>query len=155
MRYAADGGRIDAIRLLRDNGATNFKSALLKAAQKGHVEIIKLFKEWGVVDDFVETMTHAARHGHVEIIRLMKEWLVIDDFNASMLEASRYGRLDVVKQCKEYGATEFEKALEQARCGKEWYENDYKTNVSSEIYKVIVLLEQWIDIRKCCVNDEI
>ena len=54
-------------------GATDFNWAMSYAAKGGHVEIVKLCKEWGATD-FDEAMEEAAREGHVEIVKLYKEW---------------------------------------------------------------------------------
>ena len=43
------------------------------AAKGGHVEIVKLCKEWGATD-FNRVMKEAAWGGHVEIVKLCKEW---------------------------------------------------------------------------------
>ena len=45
-----------------------------EAAKGGHVEIVKLCKEWGATD-FNWAMTYAAWEGHVEIVKLCRGWL--------------------------------------------------------------------------------
>lgn len=44
------------------------------AAERGHIEIIEMFKMWGVGNNFDEAMDHAAGYGHTEIVKLFKEW---------------------------------------------------------------------------------
>ena len=46
------------------------------AAKGGHVEIVKLCKEWGATD-FNWAMSKAAWEGHVEIAKLCKELSLI------------------------------------------------------------------------------
>ena len=43
--------------------------AMSYAAKGGHVEIVKLCKEWGATD-FNRAMSNAAWEGHVEIVKL-------------------------------------------------------------------------------------
>ena len=45
-----------------------------EAAKGGHVEIVKLCKEWGATD-FNRAMEEAAWEGHVEIVKLCRGWL--------------------------------------------------------------------------------
>ena len=58
-------------------------NAMSNAAWKGHVEIVKLCKEWGATD-FNRAMSNAAWEGHVEIVKLCKEWGATD-FNLSLI----------------------------------------------------------------------
>ena len=43
-------------------------------SENGHIEILKLCKEWGATD-FNEAMENAGDNGHVEIVKLCREWL--------------------------------------------------------------------------------
>ena len=46
MRKAAWGGHIEIVKLCKEWGATKFKSAMRAAAWGGHIEIVKLCREW-------------------------------------------------------------------------------------------------------------
>jgi len=60
---------IEILLLLK---ATDFDEALTSAAENGHIEIVKLCKDYGATD-FDEAMTSAAENGHIEIVKLCKE----------------------------------------------------------------------------------
>jgi ankyrin repeat protein len=75
MQYAAEGGHTDIVRLLIENGATDFKSVVIAAAENGHIAIIKLFKEWNVIDDMHVVLFSASRYGHTDVVMLCKEYL--------------------------------------------------------------------------------
>ena len=55
-------------------GEWKTNNAMAKAAKGGHVEIVKLCKEWGATD-FNWAMSYAAKRGHVEIVKLCRGWL--------------------------------------------------------------------------------
>ena len=55
-------------------GEWKTNNAMSNAAWKGHVEIVKLCKEWGATD-FNRAMEEAAWEGHVEIVKLCRGWL--------------------------------------------------------------------------------
>ena len=46
----------------------------LRAALKGHVEIVKLCRENGVARNYDGAMYYATFFGHVEIVKLCREW---------------------------------------------------------------------------------
>ena len=54
-------------------GAINFNWAMIEAAHGGHVEIVKLCREWGAMM-FNWAMSSGAKGGHVKIMELCKEW---------------------------------------------------------------------------------
>ena len=72
MAHAAEEGHTDIVGLCRDNGATDFVRAILYAIRNGHVEIVRLFKEWDVMDDFEDALAEAARYGHIEIVKRIR-----------------------------------------------------------------------------------
>ena len=74
MSNAAWKGHVEIVKLCKEWGATDFNSAMEEAAWEGHVEIVKLCKEWGATD-FDEAMSYAAKGGHVEIVKLCRGWL--------------------------------------------------------------------------------
>ena len=47
---AARDGHIEKVKLCKDWGATDFSNAMDEAALGGHIEIVKLCKEWGATD---------------------------------------------------------------------------------------------------------
>ena len=47
MAAAAEGGHVEIMKLCKEWGATNFNDAFLSAEGRGdHVEIVKLCREW-------------------------------------------------------------------------------------------------------------
>ena len=72
MWYAAGGGHIEIVKLCKEWGKTAFNGAMASAAEDGHFEIVELCKEWGATN-FNQTMVYAALFGHVEIVKLSKE----------------------------------------------------------------------------------
>ena len=91
------------------NQTRKFLNDMTKAAKGGHVEIVKLYKEWGATY-FDEVMSYAAKGGHVEIVKLCKEWGATD-FDEAMSNAAWEGHVEIVKLCKEWGATDFNRAM--------------------------------------------
>ena len=53
--------------------ATNFNYAMMRAAKKGRIDIVKQCKEYGATD-FNWALENAAKNGHIEIVKLLKEW---------------------------------------------------------------------------------
>ena len=77
MVKAAENGHIEIVKLCKEWGATNFNGAMILAAKNGHVEVMKLCKEWGVTYlDYA--MILAAENGHIETVKLYREWLGFD-----------------------------------------------------------------------------
>ena len=93
-------GHVEIVKLCKEWGATDFNWAMSNAAREGHVEIVKLCKEWGATD-FNWAMSNAVRYGHVEIVKLCKEWGETD-FDETMSYAVKYGRVEIVKLCIEW-----------------------------------------------------
>ena len=79
-------------------GATDFDEAIWRAACKGHIEIVKLCKEWGAID-FDSAMRFAAWDGDIEIVKLCKEWGATD-FDEAQRIAAENGHIEVVKLCR-------------------------------------------------------
>ena len=46
---------------------------MCQAAKSGHLEIVKVCKEWGATE-FDCTMKEAAESGHFEIVKVCREW---------------------------------------------------------------------------------
>ena len=61
-----------------------FDVAMLCAAFEGHIEIVKLCKNWGAVN-FDGAMQFAAFEGHIGIIKLCRGWLGCDSIHHDLL----------------------------------------------------------------------
>jgi ankyrin repeat protein len=122
LRTAAEGGHIDAVKLLLDHCA-NVKewggSALRAASENGHIEVVKLLLDRGVdvnAQDFEKetALMAASRKGHADVVKLLLERGA--DVNAklqyrgfaspitALLAASMEGHADVVKMLLDHGA---------------------------------------------------
>ena len=78
-----------------------YNSVIRCAAEKGHIEIVKLCKEWEAAD-FDEAIQPAACKGRIEIVKLCKEWGATN-FDVAMRFAAYGGHIEIVKLCKEWG----------------------------------------------------
>ena len=57
------------------------------------------------INALILVLFNAARNGHIEIVKLCKEWGVTD-FNWAMVCAAETGHIDIVKLCRQWGATD-------------------------------------------------
>ena len=71
---AAYRGHIDLVKLCKEWVATDFNSAMCEAAGEGHIDLVKLCKEWGATD-FSSAMDCAVYGGHVDIVKLFRDWV--------------------------------------------------------------------------------
>ena len=79
--------------LCKNWGATNLNDAMLRAALRGHIGIVKLCKNWGATD-FGDAMWFAVcGGGHVEVVKLCKKWGAAN-FSGVMAVAASEGHID-------------------------------------------------------------
>jgi len=74
MRNAAKKGHIESVKLYKQFGATDYDLPMKNSAKNGHIKIVKLCKVWDATD-YEWAMCEAAKNGHIEIVKLCKEWL--------------------------------------------------------------------------------
>ena len=67
-----------------ENGATDFDEAMREAVCNGHIEIVKLCREYGATD-FDEAMYEAACEGHVDIVKLFRDWIGFEAIHHDLL----------------------------------------------------------------------
>ena len=105
LARAADGGHRDIVELMIEKGATRLCLifALSCAAQGGHRDIIGLLIEKGA-NDFNSALCMAAAGGHRDIVELMIE-KGATDFNWALYRAAEGGHRDIVELLKQKGAT--------------------------------------------------
>ena len=84
MREAAYGGHVEIIKLCREYGETDFDGAMGWAASRGHIEIVKLCREYGATS-IGEAARSAAFEGHIEIVKLCRSWLGYDSVHHDLL----------------------------------------------------------------------
>ena len=109
MREAALKGHVEIVKLCKEWEANN---ATREAAEVGYIKTIKLCKERGA-RNFDEAMIEEAGSGHVEIVKLCKEWRATG-FDEAMIEAAGSGNVEIVKLCGVWGATDFDDAMREA-----------------------------------------
>lgn len=132
------------IDMLQEWKDTHYDWVMNKAARKGDVELLKESIDKGAVR-YDLAVKCAALYGHVEIIIILYERGLVDDFDKPMCLAAQYGYIDVVQQCKKYGATGLKRALEYAEWGEKKFRICHPL-VSSNVFKVSALLRQWANI---------
>ena len=76
----------------------DYDGAMLLAAINGHLEIVKLCKEWGATD-YDGAMWWATINGHLEIVKLCKEWgaLAFKDYDGAMRWAALDANIEIVR----------------------------------------------------------
>ena len=99
MIMAAYYGHESIVRLMLDQGATNYNEAMNSAAYCGHLNIVELMLEEGA-NDFNEAMAMAAFSGQVHIVRLLLDHGA-DDFNEAMETAASQGHQNIVELIQE------------------------------------------------------
>ena len=109
LRLAAYGGHIECMKLLRNWGATKFDGALTWAAAGGYIDCMKLLYKWGA-RHFDEALEDAAYEGHIECMKLAKMWGATD-FNTPLYQAARGGHINCMKILKKWGASDFNSSL--------------------------------------------
>ena len=75
---------------------------MYNAAENGHIEIVKLCREWGA-KDYDEALCLAALGGHIEILRLCREYGEYEDFDSAMWFADLNGHIRRLCPCAENG----------------------------------------------------
>jgi hypothetical protein len=112
LAQAASGGRIKAMKLLKQFGAYDYNWALADAALGGQLEAMNLLKDWGATD-FDAALRLAAVRGRLDAMRLLKDWGATD-FDWALWTIAGKGQLEAMKLLKEWGATDYDYALGNA-----------------------------------------
>ena len=128
-----------------NGGATNFDEAMEIAVRGGHVEIVKLCKEWGATD-FDFAMEIAARGGYVEMVKLCKEWGATN-FDFAMRVAVFRGHVEIVNLCRDW--------LGYGKIHEELLKYHHKLKYFKKIYEEMLPIawhpDRWWD---WCVDEE-
>ena len=115
-------------------GAIGFDTTMWYAARSGHIEIVKMCREWGATN-FDSAMVSAAESRHIHVIRLCKEWgaknfvmlcimqLPVDAMNCQIVQevgATNFGvvhdvvlmgHIKIVRICKKWGTNNYDEAM--------------------------------------------
>jgi len=114
--HAAHKGDVTrATQLIREHQVSfrALHSALRCAAEWGHVEMMQLCRDWGVIY-FDRALELATLHGHLHAVRVLVEWNVPIDIEQALVSAARGGHLEILAACKEWGAQNFMSAAKAA-----------------------------------------
>ena len=137
MRYAAEQGNINIVKLMMEKGASDYRPAMRSAAYEGHIDIVKLLleklrkrhgdngmysalysrHEFYTTLDCDYPMYCAAVGGHITIVELMME-NGANDYNLAICGAAQHGHINIVKLLLEKGANNYDDILEKAVEGK-------------------------------------
>ena len=143
--HAAYYGNYDIVKLLLESDNEYAEPCFEAAACGGHTNILRLCRKHGA-SDFENALFKSIRFGHVEVLKLYKEWGILKYFDDAMVEASEYGHIEMVKLCKEYGAVSFGRAYRRAVDGSPSHVslmNDKTYEDSHRRRELINLLQQW------------
>jgi hypothetical protein len=120
LSMAAGAGKLKAMRLAVEMGATNFNSALCEAAESCQLEAMRLIVEMGATD-FNRALYWAAAEGKLEAMRLVGKMvgkmgaeICATSFNGALCVSAAAGQLDAMRLAVEMGATNFNGALKMA-----------------------------------------
>lgn len=69
---AAEGGHLEALRLLHDLGETRYNEAMLVAACAGNLAIVEQLYDWG--GRAFNALPHAAKNGHADVVKALLDW---------------------------------------------------------------------------------
>ena len=107
LKYAAENGRIDVVKLLLEHGAdVNARDALKCAAENGRIDVVKLLLEHGAnlhaKDEWA--LKVAIRYYHTEVVKLLLEnGADVHKSDFFLLYPSEAGCIDLIKILIEYG----------------------------------------------------
>ena len=115
MIKAPEGGQIEMVKLMIEQGANDFNLAMAIAAKYGHIDIVKLMIQYGSTH-FDTAMAYTAKGGHIDIVKLMIQHGATD-FDSAMANSAYGGHIDIVKLMIKEGATDFDSAMANSAYG--------------------------------------
>jgi ankyrin repeat protein len=112
---AAEGGHIEAMKLLKMWGASSsYNEALARAAAAGQLEAMKVLRTWGATD-YRAAFYDAAASGCTSALNLLNEWYTsIHDYDTALAISAINGREDAIKFLGQLGASDYDRALVHA-----------------------------------------
>ena len=80
LLFAAKSGTLSLMKLAKGQGATHFDWAFSEAAMCGHLDCMKLAKEWDATSEWSATyfnwaLENAKDGGHLECMELLRKWI--------------------------------------------------------------------------------
>lgn len=115
----AESRNLDMVRLMMNYGANDYLGTAMRAAERGHVDIVNymLNFETGDYDLILESSARGNQPGNIEIAKLMVA-LGASSYNSTMVEASISGNIDIVRLMLSHGAYDYDKSLTYAVHGR-------------------------------------
>ena len=104
LEESAKLGCRQSLVFFKSIGATRLNCAFEKAADGGHMEILKILNEWGAIDINCIAIGRAARNGHIEIVKQLRAWgaTSVRACNRAMSGAASGGHMNIVKLVKQW-----------------------------------------------------
>jgi hypothetical protein len=106
---AALNGHIEVVKICKEWGAKSFDMAMFRAAEGGHSDIVRLCESWGVTD-FAYAWDTASYRGHYDIVKMLIGWDV-RFIDRGMERAAEGGHTHIVRLCRENGATSYKRSI--------------------------------------------
>lgn len=111
---AAEGGHMEIVDMMVDHGASDYGLALRKAASENHLEIVKRLLSLGVDEHNCGLAAAiAANRGYVEIMEIIPIYSQ-EYLDELVVTAAASGRAEIVELLIERGAQELDRALRMA-----------------------------------------
>ena len=122
-------GNVDLLRkILVENDIFDVEYGMWIAAERGHLDVVKLMIEYGA-NNYDIPAFYAARQGHMDIVGLMAN-LGINDYDQVLLSAAVSGNISMVQYIITLGARNYDNILKNycQFCSKEVLDllNTYK-----------------------------
>ena len=117
LASSADDGDIEGMAFYRALGATDFGTALCRAAARGREAAMLLCCGWGA-RDFNAALASAARRDKVSAMHLCREWGATD-FEGALRGAAEVGAIRGMALCREWGARNFLAAISDCGTGSD------------------------------------
>ncbi|CAK4185968.1 unnamed protein product [Aphanomyces euteiches] len=100
MQNACTEGHVDMVRALWDHRRDcrpHGDLKLLRAAERGHVQVVRFFVEQNKIKHVEDAMFSAALDGHLETVKYLVELNYVTQVQHAVEGAAHYGHLEVVK----------------------------------------------------------
>lgn len=138
LEGASSGGHLDLVKLIlrEDRKVVSIENGLLAAANRGHLEVVSLFVEYGA-KNLLLPIREAAKKGHLPVVKYL---LTKNDTLGSLaVEFSlRYKHLEVTKFLVENKFVEFYKVIRDSAQGDYLEEFSYLVSVLLKLEKEYV-----------------
>jgi len=131
---AARRGHIDILKVLLSVNTDDILDEVMReAAANNHIDIVLYVLELGA-KDFDDAMVYAAKGGHIDVVQLMLDYGATN-VNETMYNAAEAGFIDIVKLMLVYKASEIDEALISAATGGHLEIIKYLVSIGAKDYE--------------------